>query len=164
MILACSNLRCRGRRTCVRNGSFPGGMEGRLAGAGKLVSRSCPEHCVQGRCSEAPSFRCLCELGWTGPRCEVDCGCNNHSSCDRGVGLCDRCHNLTRGQHCHLCRSVPFFLHCSSQRARRVSPKWPEFALTSLTLSIRKNNSLAVTTLPDCYGKLVPIFKLSFIG
>lgn len=86
---------------CVCNRGFKG--DGNVS-----CVETCPERCVQGRCSEAPSFRCLCELGWTGPRCEVDCGCNNHSSCEQGVGLCDRCHNLTRGQHCHLCRPGSF--------------------------------------------------------
>ncbi|XP_037559962.1 multiple epidermal growth factor-like domains protein 8 [Dermacentor silvarum] len=70
--------------------------------------KTCAEHCAHGHCSEAPDFRCICHLGWTGPRCDVDCGCHNHSSCERGVGLCDSCHNLTEGDHCHLCRKGSF--------------------------------------------------------
>ncbi|CAN7993576.1 unnamed protein product, partial [Ixodes hexagonus] len=86
---------------CVCNRGFKG--DGNTS-----CVKTCTEHCVHGQCSEAPEFRCLCELGWTGTRCDVDCGCHNHSSCEHGVGLCDRCYNLTQGQHCQLCRQGSF--------------------------------------------------------
>lgn len=50
-----------------------------------------------------PNFECNCSLGWTGSDCGIDCGCNNHSTCLKGPGQCDRCHNLTFGQHCEHC-------------------------------------------------------------
>lgn len=64
---------------------------------------SCYENCVHGYCSEVDNYTCICDLGWTGADCSVNCGCNNHSTCLAGVGLCDKCYNWTYGQHCEHC-------------------------------------------------------------
>ena len=34
-------------------------------------------------------FACSCALGWSGEACDIDCGCNNHSTCLTGQGACD---------------------------------------------------------------------------
>ena len=47
--------------------------------------------------SGEPHFQCKCNLGWTGPACDIDCGCSFHSTCSQGVGVCDQCLNYTSG-------------------------------------------------------------------
>ncbi|GFS15989.1 multiple epidermal growth factor-like domains protein 8 [Elysia marginata] len=68
---------------------------------------SCPEKCshkcLHGWCSGAPHYECVCKLGWTGPSCDQDCGCNYHSTCGRGTGICDKCQNFTAGPDCSEC-------------------------------------------------------------
>ena len=54
----------------------------------------------------APEYACKCDLGWTGVDCGTDCGCNNHSTCTKGVGICDECQNWATGEHCEYCRQV----------------------------------------------------------
>lgn len=54
----------------------------------------------------APDYKCECDLGWSGVDCSVDCGCYNHSSCSKGVGLCDSCQEFTTGQFCEICEYV----------------------------------------------------------
>ncbi len=64
------------------------------------LSFRCYNECRQGRCSGSPRFECECSLGWTsdpatlvlsGVECDVDCGCNFHSTCITAPGICDQC-------------------------------------------------------------------------
>lgn len=52
----------------------------------------------------APEYRCRCDLGWTGDDCGIDCGCNNHSTCNKSIGVCDECQDWTTGDVCQYCR------------------------------------------------------------
>ncbi|KAK3860683.1 hypothetical protein Pcinc_033276 [Petrolisthes cinctipes] len=70
--------------------------------------RTCYESCVHGYCSGHPKYKCECNLGWTGEACDSNCGCNNHSTCNEGVGLCDQCQDWTSGDYCHLCQPGSF--------------------------------------------------------
>lgn len=70
--------------------------------------RTCSSECVNGYCSEAPDYVCICKLGWTGSDCSINCGCNNHSNCTKGVALCDDCQDWTEGQFCERCRTGSF--------------------------------------------------------
>lgn len=56
-----------------------------------------------GQCSGSPLFECVCSLGWTsdpatlvlsGVECDVDCGCNFHSTCITAPGICDECQGV----------------------------------------------------------------------
>ena len=62
---------------------------------------SCHPKCSHGRCSGSPHYRCLCQLGWSGSDCSIDCNCNYHSHCT--TGACDHCYNGTTGARCHKC-------------------------------------------------------------
>ena len=64
----------------------------------------CYEDCVFGTCSNHPDYICKCDLGWTGKDCSINCGCHNHSNCDQGIGICDKCQESTAGKFCHLCQ------------------------------------------------------------
>ncbi|MGH0176680.1 UNVERIFIED_CONTAM: hypothetical protein FKN15_073287 [Acipenser sinensis] len=70
-----------------------------------------------GSCSGPPDYLCQCELGWTsnssaveqsGVECELDCGCNFHSTCETGLGGWDHCQDWTQGERCELCRPGSF--------------------------------------------------------
>lgn len=63
-------------------------------------SYRCYNECREGQCSGSPRFECECSLGWTsdpptlvlsGVECDVDCGCNFHSTCITAPGICDEC-------------------------------------------------------------------------
>ena len=64
---------------------------------------SCYHDCVHGSCSGPPLYQCVCDVGWTSADCSRDCGCHNHSTCQRGVGQCDECRNFTAGAACDRC-------------------------------------------------------------
>ncbi|XP_051901341.1 LOW QUALITY PROTEIN: multiple epidermal growth factor-like domains protein 8 [Pristis pectinata] len=77
-------------------------------------NRTCYNECKHGQCSGPPDFSCICDLGWTsnassvnqtGTECDVDCGCNFHSTCVTGIGNCDQCQDWTTGEHCEMCRA-----------------------------------------------------------
>lgn len=68
-------------------------------------TKTCFYNCVHGYCVGAPDYSCRCDLGWTGLDCNTNCGCNNHSTCSRGVGICDQCQDWTTGQYCQHCRA-----------------------------------------------------------
>lgn len=70
--------------------------------------RTCYEQCVNGYCSGAPDYKCICDLGWTGDSCSISCGCNNHSTCSNGPGICDKCEQWTEGESCESCRPGSF--------------------------------------------------------
>lgn len=65
--------------------------------------KTCAEDCNHGLCSEAPDYKCLCKIGWTGEFCEDDCGCNFHSKCSQGLNKCDECRHHTSGPRCDRC-------------------------------------------------------------
>ena len=67
--------------------------------------QTCLEDCGEyGSCSGHPDYQCKCRLGWTGSKCDQDCGCHFHSSCDKGgVGICDECLDNTMGTNCESC-------------------------------------------------------------
>ncbi|XP_047130543.1 multiple epidermal growth factor-like domains protein 8 isoform X1 [Hydra vulgaris] len=70
-------------------------------GKSKCIKTCWPE-CYQGVCNET-TYKCECNLGWTGQNCSVDCGCNGHSTCLYGVGICDQCQENTVGKYCEKC-------------------------------------------------------------
>ncbi|KAK6618955.1 hypothetical protein RUM44_003336 [Polyplax serrata] len=67
-------------------------------------TKTCYNDCIHGKCSMAPDYRCNCNLGWTGEDCGTDCGCNNHSTCNQKVGVCDACQDWTTGEFCQYCK------------------------------------------------------------
>lgn len=67
------------------------------------LPRRCYNECRVGQCSGSPRFECVCSLGWTsdpatlvlsGVECDVDCGCNFHSTCITAPGICDECQGV----------------------------------------------------------------------
>lgn len=100
---------CHADAACLNTpGSYLCACKKGYIGDGKtFCERTCFEECVHGRCSGPPDYQCECELGWTGPGCQEDCGCHGHSTCFQGVGTCDNCHDLTDGKLTHF---VDFFL------------------------------------------------------
>ncbi|GBM96414.1 Multiple epidermal growth factor-like domains protein 8 [Araneus ventricosus] len=73
-------------------------------GDGKTCVRACAKKCVNGFCSNEPDYQCICDLGWTGDDCSINCGCNNHSTCLKSVGVCDFCQDWTEGEFCEHCQ------------------------------------------------------------
>uniref|UniRef100_UPI00398F5FCF multiple epidermal growth factor-like domains protein 8 n=1 Tax=Pristiophorus japonicus TaxID=55135 RepID=UPI00398F5FCF len=76
-------------------------------------NKTCYNDCTHGWCTGPPDYSCTCDLGWTsdalafnqtGVECDVDCGCNFHSTCLTGIGSCDQCQDWTMGERCELCR------------------------------------------------------------
>lgn len=103
------SLCVQGAHTCHDNASCSS-VDGRLAcecspgfaGDGVTDCRPvCNFDCGHGTCT-GPNT-CTCQLGWTGPRCDIDCGCNGHSTCLGGAGLCDACQHRTAGTNCSVC-------------------------------------------------------------
>ncbi|EDV26151.1 uncharacterized protein TRIADDRAFT_55971 [Trichoplax adhaerens] len=73
-------------------------------GDGFQCHETCYEECINGECPQKPPFKCQCKKGWTGPTCNIDCGCNKRSTCNKGVGICDQCEANTAGPKCEHCR------------------------------------------------------------
>ncbi|KAE8741134.1 hypothetical protein FOCC_FOCC013392 [Frankliniella occidentalis] len=78
-------------------------------------TKTCFYNCVHGYCVGAPDYSCRCDLGWTGLDCNTNCGCNNHSTCSQGVGLCDQCQDWTTGKFCEFCRAGSYGSATSGQ-------------------------------------------------
>ena len=95
---------CHDNATCSsENGKLACECQPGYAGDGLTCRPVCNFPCgSHGRCS-APNT-CECDLGWTGYRCSIDCGCNRHSDCPAGVGQCRACQHLTAGVNCSVCQ------------------------------------------------------------
>ena len=96
---------CHPQATCSNTArafhcSCDPGYEGDGVSCSKTCHPACGHH---GDCSGPPHYQCRCQLGWTGPTCDTDCGCHQLSSCQGGPGLCDRCTANTAGPDCGQC-------------------------------------------------------------
>lgn len=67
-------------------------------------TKTCYNNCIHGYCLESPEYVCKCTIGWTGADCSINCGCNNHSTCTKEIGVCDSCQHLTEGKFCDKCK------------------------------------------------------------
>ncbi|XP_034236737.1 multiple epidermal growth factor-like domains protein 8 [Thrips palmi] len=66
----------------------------------------CSQGCVRGLCIE-PN-RCLCDFGYVGANCSIQCQCNGHSNCagpDK-LDFCLSCRNNTMGRQCERCKPL----------------------------------------------------------
>ncbi|XP_077985026.1 multiple epidermal growth factor-like domains protein 8 [Glandiceps talaboti] len=97
---------CHHNATCINtHESFTCECNRGFTGDGKLFcNETCYYDCVYGECSGPPNFVCECDIGWTDPDCNTNCGCYNHSTCGLGVGICDDCQHWTEGQFCESCQ------------------------------------------------------------
>ncbi|XP_055855625.1 multiple epidermal growth factor-like domains protein 8 [Episyrphus balteatus] len=97
---------CHKEAKCTNtHGSFSCHCRRGYIGDGRLSCiRTCYESCSHGHCSGSPDYVCKCDLGWTGDDCSVNCGCNNHSTCNERIGKCDQCQAWTEGERCERCR------------------------------------------------------------
>lgn len=96
---------CHRHAVCTNtDGSFSCQCRKGYIGDGRTSCvRTCVDICVHGECLGEPEYKCKCDLGWFGADCSQNCGCNNHSSCSQGVGICDECKDWTLGEHCEYC-------------------------------------------------------------
>uniref|UniRef100_A0AAR2IQ65 Multiple EGF-like-domains 8 n=1 Tax=Pygocentrus nattereri TaxID=42514 RepID=A0AAR2IQ65_PYGNA len=110
---------CHPSATCVNTPtSYECHCERGFTGDGEhYCNQTCYNECREGQCSGSPRFECECSLGWTsdpatlvlsGVECDVDCGCNFHSTCITAPGICDQCQDWTTGPHCEHCRPGSF--------------------------------------------------------
>uniref|UniRef100_A0AAV2MAJ1 Uncharacterized protein n=1 Tax=Knipowitschia caucasica TaxID=637954 RepID=A0AAV2MAJ1_KNICA len=110
---------CHPFATCINTPtSYECHCERGFTGDGTLhCNQTCYNECREGQCSGSPRFECECALGWTsdpatlvlsGVECDVDCGCNFHSTCITAPGICDECQDWTTGPHCEHCRPGSF--------------------------------------------------------
>ncbi|XP_067365540.1 multiple epidermal growth factor-like domains protein 8 isoform X2 [Channa argus] len=110
---------CHVFATCINTPtSYECHCERGYTGDGTLhCNQTCYNECREGQCSGSPRFECECSLGWTsdpatlvlsGVECDVDCGCNFHSTCITAPGICDECQDWTTGPHCEHCRPGSF--------------------------------------------------------
>lgn len=98
---------CHSNALCTNtHGSYSCQCKRGFNGDGKdNCTKTCYEKCINGYCSEAPDYKCNCNLGWTGPDCRINCGCYNHSTCNNEIGICDDCQDWTIGKFCENCKA-----------------------------------------------------------
>ncbi|KAK3588362.1 hypothetical protein CHS0354_005627 [Potamilus streckersoni] len=98
---------CHVHATCINtyNSFYCQCNKGYMGVGGTVCNKTCFHECEHGRCSGPPDYQCICDLGWTAENCAINCGCNNHSTCLIGVGICDECQNGTTGEFCDSCLS-----------------------------------------------------------
>lgn len=79
--------------------------EGYKDDAGECVP-VCRDGCVRGQCIEPD--HCLCDFGYVGTNCSIQCQCNGHSDCKGPDRLddCIKCHNNTMGEQCEKCQPL----------------------------------------------------------
>lgn len=96
---------CHPRAVCTNtDGSFSCQCRKGYVGDGRVSCvQTCYDVCHHGRCLGEPEYRCECDLGWYGSDCSKNCGCNNHSRCPQGEGVCEKCEDWTTGEHCQYC-------------------------------------------------------------
>jgi len=99
---------CHGNASCINTyGSYNCICNRGYTGDGKLkCDQTCYHNCQRGYC--AADYQCKCDLGWKGENCSIDCGCNGHSTCNNGYGICDACQNHTKGKYCDECATGAF--------------------------------------------------------
>jgi len=98
---------CHKEAKCTNTqGSYSCQCKRGFIGDGKhSCTRTCYHKCLNGYCIGAPDYTCKCDLGWTGADCAINCGCNNHSTCNERPGTCDQCQDWTTGQFCEYCKA-----------------------------------------------------------
>lgn len=66
----------------------------------------CSQGCVRGVCVQPNN--CLCDFGYVGANCSIQCQCNGHSNCAGPDKLdhCLECHNNTMGPQCERCQPL----------------------------------------------------------
>ncbi|KAK9888746.1 hypothetical protein WA026_000973 [Henosepilachna vigintioctopunctata] len=101
---------CHVHATCTNtDGSFSCQCKKGYIGDGRTSCvRTCYNVCVHGQCEGEPDYTCRCDLGWFGDDCSQNCGCNNHSTCPEGIGICEKCLDWTMGKFCQYCRPGSF--------------------------------------------------------
>lgn len=89
---------------------LPGGFNCFCAPGFKFNSFRCEPVCSQG-CRNGKCIRpneCLCNFGYVGFDCGIQCLCNGHSNCAGPEKLteCLKCHNNTKGAQCDRCKPL----------------------------------------------------------
>ncbi|CAH0556746.1 unnamed protein product [Brassicogethes aeneus] len=97
---------CHAEAICTNtDGSFSCHCRKGYIGDGRTSCiRTCYNVCIHGVCQGEPNYACKCHLGWFGDDCSKNCGCNNHSACPDGVGICSECMDYTMGEFCEFCK------------------------------------------------------------
>jgi N-acetylneuraminic acid mutarotase len=97
---------CHPQAICTNtDGSFSCHCRKGYIGDGRTSCiRTCYNVCVHGRCQGEPDYACKCDLGWFGDDCSKNCGCNNHSACPDGEGICEECMDWSMGEFCEECK------------------------------------------------------------
>lgn len=97
---------CHTHAICTNtDGSFSCHCKKGYIGDGRTSCvRTCFNVCVHGVCQGEPDYACKCDIGWYGEDCSSNCGCNNHSACPEGKGICEKCVDNTMGEFCQYCK------------------------------------------------------------
>lgn len=112
---------CHEQAICTNtDGSFSCHCRKGYIGDGrKNCHRTCFNVCVHGVCQGEPDYSCKCDIGWYGDDCSKNCGCNNHSACPKGEGICEECIDNTMGEYCELCKPGSYGNATTEQGCRK---------------------------------------------